>query len=313
MMIPRAGSEGGRGSKGSRGAEPACASDRPGAAPVGRIAGIWRYPVKSMGGERLEAGDLTPRGLLGDRAWGLVDVETGRVVSAKRPRRWAGILDASAEFLSPPSPAATAPDVRIGLPDGTEGASTDPATLEGHLSRYFGRDVRLRNVPPREASFEYHWPDMEGLVRKGRTYRDEITRTVMPPGTFFDGAALLVLTTASLARLREQVPGAMIEAARFRPNLVIELTGDDAGFPEERWVGRTLRIGRTARIRVTGPCLRCVMVTLAQGDLPEDRRILQTVFRRNAGNVGVNAAIERPGPIRTEDPVWLEGSEGLDV
>jgi uncharacterized protein YcbX len=61
--------------------------------PVGRVVGLHRYPVKSMGGESLDAVEVTPTGLLGDRAYALIDRETGRVVSAKRPRRWAGILD----------------------------------------------------------------------------------------------------------------------------------------------------------------------------------------------------------------------------
>ena len=69
---------------------------------VGRVSSLHRYPVKSMAGEDLPSAEVTPTGLLGDRAYALIDRETGRVVSAKRPRRWTGILDYRASFTEPP-------------------------------------------------------------------------------------------------------------------------------------------------------------------------------------------------------------------
>ncbi len=56
-------------------------------AALGSVASLWRYPVKSMMGEELNASLVTERGLLGDRAHALVDRETGKVVSAKEPRK----------------------------------------------------------------------------------------------------------------------------------------------------------------------------------------------------------------------------------
>jgi len=60
---------------------------------VGLVAELWRYPVKSMLGQRIEAAEVTARGLAGDRAYALLDVESGRVVSAKIPRHWRGMFE----------------------------------------------------------------------------------------------------------------------------------------------------------------------------------------------------------------------------
>src|SRR2546430_7903341 len=87
-------------------------------ATVGSVVGLWRYPVKSMMGEELNAAEVTERGLLGDRAYGLVDSSNGKVASAKNPRKWPRLFDFRAAFVDPPRPGAAMPPVRITLPDG---------------------------------------------------------------------------------------------------------------------------------------------------------------------------------------------------
>src|SRR4051794_38228423 len=89
-----------------------------------RVVAIWRYPVKSMMGEELNATEVTERGLLGDRAFALVDEETGKVASAKTPRRWPGLFDFRAAYVEPPSAAGSLPPARITAPDG-ESLTTD--------------------------------------------------------------------------------------------------------------------------------------------------------------------------------------------
>ena len=128
----------------------------------------------------------------------------------------------------------------------------------------------------------------------------------MPPGTFFDLATVHLLTTATLDRLRELYPLGRFEVRRFRPNVVLMGSKGEKGFIEEAWVGRTLSCGPEVRLRITGPCPRCVMTTLPQGDLPADPGILRTAAQHNQVNVGVYAAVLRDGTIRRGDLLRLE-------
>ena len=110
----------------------------------------------------------------------------------------------------------------------------------------------------------------------GLDHRDTVTDFTLPEGTFFDVAMVHLLTTATLDRLRELYPQGRFEVRRFRPNIVVQLASGEKGFAENAWVGRTLAIGTAVRLSITGPCGRCVMTTLAQGDLPKDPGILRT-------------------------------------
>ncbi len=126
----------------------------------------------------------------------------------------------------------------------------------------------------------------------------------MPPGTFFDAAAVHVLTTATIDRLRELYPDGRFEPRRFRPNVIV--TTDAPGFVENDWVGRGLLLGDDVRLEITGPCPRCVMTTLPQADLPKDPGILRAAAKHNGANVGVYASVVRGGTVRRGDPVRLE-------
>jgi len=127
----------------------------------------------------------------------------------------------------------------------------------------------------------------------------------MPSGSFFDCAAIHLLTTATIDRLRELYPQGRFEVRRFRPNLVVAPDSGAKTFLENAWVGQTLAIGDEVRLQVTGPCSRCVMTTLAQGGLPNDPGILRTTAQHNDANVGVYAAVVRGGRICRGDRVWL--------
>lgn len=267
-------------------------------ASVGTIAALWRYPVKSMMGEELNASDLTERGLLGDRAFALVDPETGKVVSAKNPRKWPRMFDFRAAYAEPPRFGEDLPPMRITFPEGTTRASDDKQ-LEAALSSALGRTVTFKAAGVAEPSLEEYWPDIEGLG-----HRDVVTDEAMPPGTFFDLATVHVLTTATLDKLRELYPQGRFEVRRFRPNIVISLEGQ-TGFAENGWVGHTLSLGDQVRLNVTGPCPRCVMTTLPQGDLPKDSGILRTAAQHNEVNVGVYASVARGGTVRRGDAAEL--------
>ena len=126
----------------------------------------------------------------------------------------------------------------------------------------------------------------------------------MPAGTFFD-LAVDLLTTATINHLRALYPQGRFEPRRFRPNIVVSAGGDDAGFVENDWIGRTVATGDNVRLAITEPCPRCVMITLPQGDLPKDSGILRTAAQHNAVNVGVYASVVSDGTIRRGDPVTL--------
>jgi uncharacterized protein YcbX len=238
---------------------------------VGRIIEIRRYPVKSLGGESITAASLLPGdGIAGDRAYVLHSPVTGAIVQASRPRDWPGAMDTAAAYIAGDSGA-----IRYRLPDGTEVSSADPAAAD-LLAGVLGQAVAL--VESAEV----------GRIKDGDVH---------------------LLTTASMAAMTALHPDGRFEARRFRPNLVIESPAGDRGFVENGWVGRRLRIGE-AVMRVSHRTVRCVLPTLAQGDLPKDPDILRTVVTNNGGDAGVYAMIETPGRIRTGDVLVLEEVAG---
>ena len=265
---------------------------------AGSLASIHRYPMKSMMGEDLNAAYLTPKGLFGDRPYALRDAETGKIVSAKNPRKWPNFFSYRASFTSPPAIGGTLPAVRVTLPDGSVTVSSD-ADFASLVSAALGRPVTLLTSAPQEAQLEEYWPDMEELPN-----RDVVTDEGLPPGTFFDLSVLHVLTTSTLDRLRELNPRSRFEPRRFRPNLIIN-TGGARDFVENGWIGKTIAIGPEVRIHVTGPCPRCVMTTLAQGDLPSDPNILKSAAKYNDAKVGIYATVVQPGTVHIGDTLTL--------
>jgi len=275
-------------------------ADREERAPVGSVVSLWRYPVKSMMGEELNASYVSDRGLLGDRAYALVDQITGKVASAKNPRKWGRLFDFRASFVDPPKIGGKIPAVRITLPDGRLTLSDKPEA-SSLLSEALSAQIRLMTSSLEKPSYEEYWPDIEGLAN-----REKVTEELMPPQTFFDLATIHVLTTATIDRLRELYPQGRFEVRRFRPNVVVEPSPAVKEFVENAWVHRTLAIGEEVRLKVTGPCTRCVMTTLAQGDLPRDLGILRAAARYNQVNVGVYASVQHGGNIKRGDHVWVE-------
>jgi MOSC domain-containing protein len=278
---------------------------------VGAAVSLWRYPVKSMLGEEINASLVGPAGLLGDRAFALVDAADGKVVTAKNPRKWPRMFDCRARFVEEPRHDAPLPPARITLPDGAAVASDDPGR-DDLLSRALGREVRLVAAapdvaPPTAATprkgtvkSEAYSPDIDGV-----DHRDEVVDFALAEGLFFDSAVVHLLTTAAIDRLRALYPAGRFEARRFRPNLVIDPAGAEPGFVEEDWIGKTIAIGESILLRVVKPCARCVMTTLPQSDLPRDVGILRAAVQHNAANVGVYAAVARGGLVRRGDPVRL--------
>ena len=290
--------------------------------PVGTIRGLWRFPVKSMLGEQLDAADVTEGGIVGDRAYAVRDRETGKIASAKHPKLWPNLLGCRASFVEPPRPGDELPQVRIELADGSSVLS-DASDVDAVLSRFFGRDVELARAAQNGYTIDQYHPDEEHYDPEG--HRDEVVEarlgaaffnerglaSAVPEGSFFDLFPLSVLTTSTLDHLGEIEPESRFDARRFRMNVIVDTSVP--GFVENEWVGRTLSIGDEVRVSVALPDPRCCMPHLAQEDLPKDSRVLKALAKHNRIDVGgalypcagVYAVAEATGAVRKDDSVSL--------
>jgi uncharacterized protein YcbX len=234
-----------------------------------RVLELWRYPVKSLQGERLDSTEVGAEGLAGDRQWALFDRGTGMGLTA---RRVPDLLFGSARLR---------PDggVEIVLPDGT--VTTDDATI----SDWIGRPVALRpagSSPDRpryesldddlaETADAVGWHEFQGAA-----------------GAFHDnaGARLSLVTTGTLGTW---------DRRRFRANVVLE------GAAEGGLIGSRVRVGDVV-LDVGDPIPRCVMVTRPQpGGIARDNSVLKTIHRERGGDLAVAALVHRPGVVRIGD------------
>ena len=261
------------------------------------VLSLWRYPVKSMIGEEVDSSLLTERGLSGDRAFALLDLSTGRVASAKNPRKWGKLFEFHASSIEMRGQKGLESAVRIDFPDGTSSTSDRPG-LDDRLSEALGTRVHLISSAPEDPRYEEYWPDLEGLP-----HRDTVTDESMPPRSFFDLGVVHVLTTSTLGRLHERYPEGRFEVRRFRPNIVIQPGSERDEIREDRWVDRVVCVGPEVRLKIMRPCLRCVMTTLPQGDLPRDLGILRTVAALDRLRAGVYASVEQGGTVTRGDEV----------
>ena len=289
---------------------------------VGKVRSLWRFPVKSMAGEQLDAAVVTPGGLIGDRAYAIVDKETGKVASAKHPKLWPDLLKCRAVLAQEPSVGDGVPPARIELADGSS-VRTDAPDLGDVLSRFFGRDVELSSAANHGYTIDNWHPDEEDYDPEG--HRDEVVESrlgaavftsrglpsMVPEGSFFDVFPLSVLTTATLDRLGELEPELDFDLRRFRMNVIVDTPA--SGFVENDWVGRSLAIGEDVRLRITLHDPRCVMPSLAQEGLARDPRILKAIAAHNRIDMdglrypcaGVYAVADATGTIRQDDLVTL--------
>jgi uncharacterized protein len=282
---------------------------------LGTVKEIWRYPVKSMAGERLPSTEVGVQGLPGDRGWAVRDEERGGIRGAKKIP---DLMRCGARYLEPPT-AARAGDVEMRLPDGST-VRSDAADAHQRLSTALGHRVTLWPLQPADQLDHYRrgapthddleqelratfalepdepLPDLSGLPL-------EILEFESPPGTYFDAFPLLLMTESSLARLADLAPESKIDVRRFRPNFLLSVPGVD-GFAETAWPGKKLRIGGMVA-DVTIDCMRCVMTTLPFDDLPKDPRIMRTLVREAKHCLGAYARVAEPGAVRVGDPIEL--------
>jgi len=289
---------------------------------VGTIRALWRFPVKSMGGEEVDATELSEGGIVGDRAFAIRDKETGKVASAKHPKQWPDLLACRAAFVESPRAGEELPPARIELADGNSVMSDNPE-VDTVLSDFFGRDVELASAAENGYTIDQYHPDEENYDPGG--HRDEVVEaqlgaaffaeqglpSVVSEASFFDLFPVSVLTTSTLDRLGEIEPESRFDVRRFRMNVIVDTPAN--GFVENEWVGRTLALGDDVQVGVAIPDPRCVMPSLAQADLPRDTRILRALAKHNRLDVGgalypcagVYAVAAATGTMRKGDRVSL--------
>ncbi len=277
---------------------------------TGTVTELWRYPVKSMLGERIEATDVTEHGLMGDRAFALIDTETGKVCSAKRDDLWGDLFKFRARLVSEQPFVA-----HIKFSDGSE-ATTDDVEISSKLSDALGRRVALSSTAPPEAKIEEIWDDVKGPRMYGPRVGEAEGATVIDvaasfaaPGDFFDFSAIHLLTTNTVAELARLESQSAFDVRRFRPNIVVEVPDAD-GFVENDW--KSIKVGEGLELNVLMPVPRCVMTTLGQSELRRDPGILRATARHNmieAGPLGempcagLYAAVANGAPISVGDSV----------
>lgn len=286
-------------------------------AKIATVDELWRYPVKSMAGEKIGSAAVGPLGIAGDRAWAVRDEVRGGIRGAKKIP---DLMRCRASYGEGRDEAIATGDVvpTIALPDGSAFAANDASAAE-RVSAAVGHRITLwprrpaddldhyRRGAPTHADFETEMREIfarepEEPLPDLMAFPPELMEYESPPGTYFDAYPLLLVTDVSLRTLQALNPASRVDVRRFRPNVVLRAEGSDleGTFPEASWAGRRLRIG-DAVLELVAACPRCVMVTHPFDDLPKDPSLLRTIVREAAQNFGVYAKIDAPGTLRLGD------------
>jgi uncharacterized protein YcbX len=252
------------------------------------VAQLWRYPVKSLLGERLPALRVVDDGVDGDRTWGIEDRSDGRILTARREPR---LLFASSR-LAGDVPVIT-------LPDGREVAGTG-ADTNAALSSWLGKPVALVAASDRGPARAEYFADAT----------DDASQAIewtMPKGRFVDAFPVLVMTTAGLRSGALAHPDGSWDVRRFRPNILIDVDGE--AWLEDAWTDRQLDAG-SARLIPRRRCIRCTMVNRAQPGLARDVNIYKALHRTHGGEAGMWSQVTQPGFIAEGDVVEITQAQG---
>ncbi len=273
-------------------------------ATVGTLKQIWRYPVKSTRGETVESTGITSNGIAGDRGWAIRDETVGEI---RGGRNLPQLLHCSSRYIQEPN-SNPLPPAMITMPDGTEILSHDPDASR-LISELVGREVTIwpqvseydlehyRRLPMTEEELiEIFGREPGEPIPEFSMFPKVIEEFVSPPGTYFDATEIQVLTTSSLAYMKEKNPDANWSVYRFRPNMVID-TGDKPELLEASWQGKTLKIGDVL-MECFGPTPRCAMPTHPQQkDIEKDPSVLRTIVHEADQNLGAYFHVRNPGVI----------------
>jgi uncharacterized protein len=249
------------------------------------VSQLWRFPVKSMQGSQVDRIEVDRHGVAGDRRWGLFDLASDKLMSAKR---WSALLMASAHIDDG--------DVRIELPDGSSVQLGDPAT-SARLSEWLGRPVEARRTRP-ETRAVYE------MTLDPPNDEAELFDIPTPSESFADLAPIHLLSATTLTGAAQRHPSLDWDVRRFRPNLVVE--GVTEPFGEDTWTGADLRVGG-AVLRVVQPTVRCAMPLRAQPGIDRQRDLYEALEALHANHLGVYVEVVEPGEIAVGDRVEVAG------
>jgi len=236
---------------------------------IGTVKELFHYPLKSMQGHKLPFLTVLSEGVLGDRAFALIDLDRQKPLDA---RKEASLLAYEAAFTNKEQSVVTITGPNEFLVNSDEGDASE------RLSKLFRRNLQLR-------------------------------RTESPSSGFADEAAVHLVTTSTLNELSRLHTEGVFDPLRFRPNVVIETEPELSGFVESAWLGSYLRIGQEVVLRIDAHCERCVMTTLPQRDLAHDPVVLKTAAAHNENHVGIYASVVSTGSINLGDEVFLESEK----
>ena len=247
-----------------------------------RVAQVWRYPVKSLQGERPAALEVGLERVAGDREWGVRDSTTGVVLTGRTARP---LLHAAARLAGPD-------EVVVTLPDGRQLHERDDTT-DLALSAYVGQPVHLaRAKVDEQAAFEAPVEFSDDT--------SPIARWQSRPGSFNDGHPVHLLSTASLRAAGALHPDGQWDVRRFRPNVLIDVDGDD--FAEDAW---TAVIIGDVELEVYKRTTRCAITARAQPGLDDDLEVPRSLARNRSAKLGVYARVTMAGTIAPGDPVTV--------
>jgi len=233
-----------------------------------RVSEIWRYPVKSVGGERVSMATVTDLGILGDRRWGIFDVGSGTVLTARRTPE---LLFASAEL--------TGADVTMTLPDQTTVNSADPEANE-QLSSWLGKSVELQAAGDEGGTYEVPL-DFEN---------DENWVSWQGPGNAWHDSKASRVSLVSRDTMRDW------DQRRFRANVILDGDGED------ELIGVHINVG-DIELAVMKGIDRCVIVTRPQPGLERDLDVLRTINAERETLLSIGALVVTEGTISEGDSV----------
>lgn len=247
-----------------------------------RVAQVWRYPVKSLQGERPDRLEIGLDRVPGDREWGVRDSVTGVVLTGRTARP---LLHAKARLTGPD-------EVVVTLPDGRQLHDRDE-TIDLALSSYVGQPVHLaRAKSDEQAAFEAPVEFSDDT--------SPLARWQSRPGSFNDGHPVHLLSTASLRAAGALHPDGDWDVRRFRPNVLIDVDGD--AFPEDEWGSVT--IGDVV-LEVYKRTTRCAMTARSQPGLDDDLGVPRALARNRKAKLGVYARVTAVGTIAPGDAVTV--------
>ncbi|HET9710470.1 MAG TPA: MOSC N-terminal beta barrel domain-containing protein [Pyrinomonadaceae bacterium] len=305
---------------------------------IGTIKEIWRYPVKSMAGEQLDACSVGLNGIPGDRGWAIRD-ETAREIT--NGKHFPLLMQCSARYREAPANGSI-PHVDMQFPGGLQ-LGSDVPDVNVRLTELLGKPVSLWPLQPasntehyrrrsktarvfgrlaRFRSFRAALPALTSLRRANAQLREAFSRepgeplpdlSTLPPeiieftsprGTYFDAFPIHLLTTASLEMMKRLNPAATWDVRRFRPNFLIETDPAIKDPIEVEWRGQKVRLGGV-ELKCEIPTVRCGMTIQAQAEFPKDPSILRTIVKDADQNLGIYASVTSAAEVRVGDVVEI--------